>query len=99
MTTDCPFCDHDHAHPANARANLTREGWRDRAAQDFYDLHPDYTCDQDDYAALDAYLDTRADSSTLTLRAALDAHHRGLALAGDGADKCAICATLVRHPE
>ena len=28
------------------------------------------------------------------LRAALDAHHRGLTLAGDGPDKCAICAAL-----
>ena len=28
------------------------------------------------------------------LRDALDAHHRGLTLAGDGPDKCAICAAL-----
>jgi len=34
-----------------------------------------------------------------TLRVALDAHHRGLTLAGDGPDKCAICATIVAAKE
>jgi hypothetical protein len=34
-----------------------------------------------------------------TLRAALDAHHRGLTLAGDGPDKCAICAALAAAKE
>ena len=33
------------------------------------------------------------------LRVALDAHHRGLALAGDGPDKCAVCAALTAAKE
>jgi len=33
------------------------------------------------------------------LRDALDAHHRGLTLAGDGPDKCAICAALAAAKE
>ena len=39
------------------------------------------------------------EATIATLRAALDAHHRGLALVGDGADKCAICATLAKARE
>ena len=33
------------------------------------------------------------------LRVALDAHHRGLALAGDGPDKCVICAAIAAAKE